>query len=65
MTRVTAWTVLVLGGLFLVGGIFGAVVAVREGEDSTSPLLHALLLIVVVVGMLRAARKLREPSDAR
>lgn len=58
MQKVTAWTVLLLGTLLVIGGVPGLAEGVREGELAAN-LFRAVVLLVVVIGMVRARRQLR------
>jgi Flp pilus assembly pilin Flp len=58
----TAWIVLGLGSLVLVGGLAGLINAVRDREPGMSLVGRLLVLTIVAVAMVRAAAKLGEGS---
>ena len=58
MVRFTAWVVLVLGALFVVGGILGAARMVDEGETGGAAVRLALVA-VIALAMVRAGAMLR------
>lgn len=59
MERVTAWVVLGLGTLVLLGGAVGVVRGLRDGDGVVAVLARLLVVLVVVLAMRRAARKVR------
>lgn len=59
MERVTAWVVLGLGTLVLLGGAVGVVRGLRDGDGVGAVLARLLVVLVVVLAMRRAARKVR------
>lgn len=58
MERLAAWVVLVLGALVLVGEAVRVVNGLRD-DELEAPLLRLLVVVLVVLGMRRAVRKLR------
>jgi uncharacterized membrane protein len=63
MKAMTAWTVLLLGALLVVGGVAGVFGGLRDGE-MTATIFRLAILLIVAIGMARAARQLR-PKTSR
>ena len=59
--RLTAWVIVALGSLLLVGGLVGTVVALQDDEPAMTAGRLAVM-VLAAVGMLRAVHQLRRST---